>query len=278
MTLHYLRYMNSSSFFQALFWWRKSFTFIREHKLLHYFLYPLIVAVVLFAYSISWTSDLVEYMMQFAYQWTGEPMDNPGDDWKQWAGFIGDSVLRGVLWIFSLLLMWKISKYTTLILMSPLLSLLSARVDSLLTGVNSPFSIGQLLKDMIRGIALSVRNLCAELFFIIILGLLNILFALFFPVLDIVFSPLSLILSFLIGSYYSGGAIIDYALENKRFSYRSTLKFLRENKSLAIGFGAIYSLLFRIPFLGIALAIVTCTVGSSMLIHEWEKSGKLNAR
>ncbi len=270
--------MNSSAFLQAFFWWRKSFSFIRKNKLMHYILYPLIVAIVLFVYSISWTSDLVDYLMKFLYDWTGQPSENPGEDWIQWAAFIGDSMLRGILWIFSLLIMWKISKYSTLILMSPLLSLLSAKVDGILTGVDAPFSLAQLFKDMVRGIALSIRNLLAELFFVIGLGLLNIFIALFFPILDIALSPISLVLSFLIGCYYSGGAIVDYALENKRFSYKSTLKFLRENKSIAIGFGAIYTVLFRIPFIGIALAIVTCTVGSSMLIHEWDKNGKLNVQ
>lgn len=268
----YFRLMNKHGFATAFAFWRRSFSFVSHHKLSHFYIYPLVFSIILFLFSISLSSDLVNYLMSLVYERTGLPSASSQFNWE----LVADSILRFILWFFSLLLMWKIGKYINLICMSPILSLLSARVQSILSGSDEPFSMAQLLKDMIRGIAISSRNLFLELLFLVVIAFLNVVLAIIFPFADFIFSPLSIVLSFLISCYYTGSAICDYALENKRFSYHQTIDFFSNHKSMAIGFGLIYSLLFKIPFIGFSLAIVSCTVGSTLMLNQGEKSHRIN--
>jgi CysZ protein len=154
------------------------------------------------------------------------------------------------------------------------MSLLAVRTEEIITGVSSPFELGQLFKDIIRGVALSLRNLFMELILNAGLFAVNVVVAFLFAPLDIILSPLSFVISMGISAYYSGFSTIDYALENRRYSFNQSIAFMRKNKGLAIGNGLMYTLLYRIPILGVAVCTITSTVSGTMIVCD-EKYNKI---
>jgi len=128
-----------------------------------------------------------------------------------------------------------ISGFFLLILMSPVFSMISEEVMQKLAGKSYKFSFTQLLKDMIRGIKITLRNLLYE--YVVIAVISIILY--FLPHHDII-SLSAKVLIFFISSYFYGFSLIDYTLENYRYNYKASVVFVRSHLGLAIGLGSIY--------------------------------------
>lgn len=147
-----------------------------------------------------------------------------------------------VFWVVKILF-WFISgtfsKYVLLIVLSPLFALLSEMADEKLTGQKFPFSLPQLLKDILRGIMISLRNMFIE--FGIIIGCFII--TLIFPPMIIATTPLLLIVSW----YFTGFSLMDYNTERYRYKVSDSVRFIRNNKGLTIGIGCVYWLFMSIP-------------------------------
>jgi len=54
-------------------------------------------------------------------------------------------------------------------------------------------------------------------------------------------------LTFFIGFFYYGFSFIDYINERRRLEVHESIFFIRQHRGLAIGIGAIYSLLILVP-------------------------------
>ena len=146
-------------------------------------------------------------------------------------------------WIFKLMF-WFISgtfsKYLTIITMSPLFSLLSQTIESQTQGTVYPFQLIQFLKDILRGVQISIRNMLLEY---ICLGL-GFLMTLIFPPLAFVTVPFLFILS----CYFIGFTMLDYNFERHQMTIRQSIKFTRQNSGLACGIGLVYLVICWIPF------------------------------
>ncbi len=132
-------------------------------------------------------------------------------------------------------------KYVLLIILSPVFALLSEKTEEKLTGKSFPFSAKQLVKDIIRGIAISLRNMLLEYFFIFSCFIV----CLFFPPLFFVTTPFLLFL----GWYFVGFALIDYNCERHKFGVSQSIQLIRKNKGYACGIGFTYSFFLALPFL-----------------------------
>lgn len=139
----------------------------------------------------------------------------------------------------------SVYKYIILILMSPLLALMSERVENILTGKNYPFNWFDFLHDVVRGILLAIRNLVVELVLICLVFVLG-----FIPILNLI-APALL---FYISSYYYGFSMLDYSNERKRFSIKQSIHFISMQRGVAFGNGAVFYLLLLIPFIGWIIA------------------------
>lgn len=248
--------------------WRKSWSFIRQNGLSHFFIYPILVSIILFLATTRIIKFLVDYLIHWITSYIGVAEGDMFDSFTNFFTQLGTSIVEFAAWGLSLVIFWKISKYVTLAIMSPVMSLLASRAQEKITGETQPFNIQQFISDIGRGIALSIRNLFAELGMNLILFLLNVMVGFIFAPLDIILSPLSWVISLLISAYYSGFSTMDYAMENQRFSYSKSVRFIRKNSGLAVGNGLPYSLLFRIPFIGPSIVIVTCTVAGVLLLND----------
>jgi len=236
-----------------------------EKGLWHYFLYPILVWGLVWLGSIWLFAQLAEYISA----WVNNQLDvNSIPDSGSWLSFAKPfltgyfSLILG--WVLKLLF-WMVSgtlmKYVLLILLSPLFSLLSESIEEKLTGKKYPFNGLQLLKDIFRGIGVSLRNMFLEYLFIAVCFLLTILF----PPLVILTAPFLLFVSW----YYIGFTMLDYNFERHRMSISQSAAFTRQHKGTAIGIGMVYAFFMILPlFMGIFFGPVLAVSGATLCFLE----------
>jgi CysZ protein len=241
----------SSHFDAAKFAWK--------HKLGWYFSIPLILSIILTVggFFSMWKfgkmagDELRDYFRPLL------PGNNDGI-FSFLAGGIA-TVLGWIITFLLFLLMIKLLRYIILIVISPLLALVSQRTDEILTGKKYPFEFNQFMKDIMRGITVSMRNMLFEL-----LIFLGTLFISWIPVLDLLCIPIIV----LTGWYFLGLNMMDYTFERRRMKISEGTGFTRKHKGLAMGNGLVYSLLLYIPFLGFTFGPVLSVIAATIATVE----------
>ena len=150
-------------------------------------------------------------------------------DWGQKAVAMMGSVLGGIIVAGSGLLVYK---HAVLVLSAPFMSPLSEKVEQhLLGGTHTiQFSVSQMISDLIRGSKIAIRNITREIFYLLVLLLFGLI-----PFL----SPFTAILIILVQAFYAGFGNIDYTLE-RHYNVRSSIRFVRRNRGLALGNGLVF--------------------------------------
>lgn len=132
----------------------------------------------------------------------------------------------------------KFALYIVVVILAPMLSLLSERVEELITGNRYPFQIKQLIHDVKRGAKIALRNILWEYFFIVlVLGLAS-----FFDGTVRVVIIFSIPMFF--GFYFYGFSFIDYVNERRRLNIQQSIYFVSKHRGLAFAIGSIYSVFF----------------------------------
>lgn len=247
----------------------KAMDFIFKHGLWKYFIFTLIIALGLFTavfYGIEWITAQLNVWL---FGWVGNFLP----DVSEW-GWFGDVIAwfsDSAAWIVKLLMkvaFWflflSIYKFAMLMLLSPILALVSEKVEKILTGKEYPFAFNRFLKDILRGIGLSFRNMIIETGFLLLFFIVS-----FIPVIGTI---VSLVAMFIISSYFYGFSMMDYTNERRRLSINDSIHFIRTHKGIAIGIGTIFSLCFIIPVIGTLVAPLVAPVWSvvaaTIAIHE----------
>ncbi len=132
------------------------------------------------------------------------------------------------------------SGFLLLLILSPVFSLVSEKLMHILSGKTYKFSSSQLLKDIFRGIKITLRNLVYEYFYVLIITLI-----LWILPENPIISSIGLLLNILIVSYFYGFSLLDYALENYRIGYNQSVDFVRNHPGIAVGLGLLYTLLIN---------------------------------
>ena len=207
----------------------KGIRFLITHKLYWFALFPLI----LFGgvYWLGLYFEEVELEM-------GQEMFKSATDIE---------TLRGVTWMTVKMLFFdslhliftKFTLYIVVIILSPLLALLSERIEKILTGNQYKFSLKQLINDIKRGMQIALRNIFWEYFFIVIILGVASFFGGGTTKSIIIFS-----LPIAIGFYFYGFAFIDYVNERRRLNIQQSVYFVSKHRGLAIAIGSIYSIFF----------------------------------
>ena len=200
----------------------KAFQFIIEHKLYWYVGIPAVLMLGIYE---------VGYLIQ---QHTPETTATNMNEivWYMLGLFIEISIA---------LLLMRFAKYLVVIILSPLLSHLSQKVEYTLTGNVYTFSLKQLLDDVKRGFSIAIRNMMWEYFFFIIVYMVVKL-----GWKNAEDSPLFYLI-FVIGFFYYGFAFLDYINERLRLNMDQSVQFARRNRGLAIAIGSIYSMMIWVP-------------------------------
>lgn len=245
--------------------------FVAKHKMWAYFVVPLILSVILVAvgfFSIWSIGDGVrDLFMEYVSPYTESSNEDDSAILSFLAWLLG-SILGFIFKIILILLVLKFLRYAILIIISPVLALASERVDEIMSGKEYPFEFGQFIKDVFRGIAVSLRNMLFET--LIFLGVLLISWI---PVVNLAGTAFLM----LIGWYFLGFNMMDYTHERRRMSISQGKHFTRRHKGMAMGNGMVYTILLYIPFLGFTIAPVLSVIAATIATLEKLEEKKVSA-
>lgn len=206
-------------------------------------LLSILVAGLILAWGLSTVDDISAWTMGiYPFEW-------------------GREVVTGIMEWFSGALMVIIClfvfRYIVMIIASPFMGTLSEKVESIMTG-RPPAKVppGQMVKDIVRGIRIALRNIIREVLVTIILTLAGF-------IIPVIGSVVSTVLVFVVQAYFAGFGNIDYTLERKKFTIKDSVAFVNTNRGMAIGNGAGWLVLMLIPVLGWFLAPVLGTVAAT---------------
>ncbi|MEP7269670.1 MAG: EI24 domain-containing protein [Saprospiraceae bacterium] len=140
-----------------------------------------------------------------------------------------------------------IYKYVILVLLSPILSSLSRRIEEAVAGYSMSYNAESdetAIKDFIRASFFGIRKFSKEILFTV-----GFLFLGIIPVLNYLIAPLI----FIIQSMYVGFCTMDFSL-NRYFSVANSSDFIRKNLGISIGIGIVFMILILIPIVGLFFA------------------------
>ncbi len=172
---------------------------------------------------------------------------------------MGGIMVRIVLVFFY----FSLFKYLFLIIGAPLFAYLSEKTASILENKDFPFSFGQFLKDILRGIRLAIRNTFWQTIYIISIIILSL-----FPLVGWI-TPLIVLF---VECYYFGFSMLDYNSERNKLSYSESINFINKNKGLAIGNGIVFYGMHLVPVIGWMFAPCYAVIAGTLSLHT--KFGK----
>ncbi len=254
----------------------RAFSLLFEKGLWPYIFYPLLIWMAIWVATLYGFIALADYFTNLIKPYLN--LENVGNN-IEWLAFIKPKLSGAfgfiILWILKLVF-WFIgsvfSKYLLLIFLSPLFSLLSERTEEKLADTKFPFHFIQFIKNIFRGIFMSIRNFFMEL----IIGFGLWMISIFIPPLFFITFPLGII----IGWYFTGFSIMDYNCERHQFNIKNSIQFVKKNRGYAIGIGCVYCVFMTLPTLtgdligimfGPTLAVIGATI-SFLQIRKKEVS------
>lgn len=171
-----------------------------------------------------------------------------------------------VVWLLGMLFYFSLFKYFWLIVGSPVFAWLSEKTESLLTGRSYEFSFSQLVKDIIRGVRISGRNLLWQTVYFIALFFISLI-----PVIGwgVPFFAL------LIEAYYFGFSMLDYSLERKGATVGSSIRNIGAHKGLAIGNGIVFYAMHALPVVGWLLAPAYAVMAATITMMDNDNMGNI---
>lgn len=235
----------------------KAHQFIMQHKLWKWILVPGILYCILFmtgSYFVwGYSGEFVEYLFNLL----------PIKVWIQdlessWVSFFFILLAFSIRIVF-LLLYFSYYKYLFLILGSPLFAYLSEKTEAILERRDFPFSMQQFMKDMARGIRLSLRNALYQT--VAVLGLIVLSFI---PVLGWI-TPL---FAFVIECYFYGFSMMDYSCERHQLTTKESITFIKAHRGIALGNGAVFYLLMFIPLIGWVMAPSYAVIAATIHLSD----------
>ncbi len=235
-------------FFRGIGTYFLTFDILSRYKLWSWVILPGLLSLLLGGATIwaglSVIDEAADWVISiWPYDW--------GTEVVEWASMI----LVGMLVVILVLL---VIKYLVIVLAAPFVGILSEKVEARLTGKPVPeASFGQVLKDILRGLRLALRNIVREILYTLVITVLGLL-------VPIVGQILSAILIFFIQAYYAGFGNVDPTLERRRYNLKESVNFASSYRWLMVGNGAGFLLLLLVPVLGLVLAPGLGTVAATI--------------
>ncbi|MBI1224125.1 MAG: coproporphyrinogen III oxidase [Bacteroidetes bacterium] len=218
---------------------------INQYGLWRFVLFPGLLSVLLgiSIFMLAWgLSDNIGAILDNLWIW----------DWGKNVVAQLTQVLGGIL---VLLIGMLVFKQLVMVVSSPIMSVLSEKVENQLvgrkTGVN--YSMQNIVSDLLRGLKIAIRNIIREIGATLLLLLLSLI-----PI----FAPFTIVLIFIVQAYYAGFGNLDFTLE-RHYRYRESIKFVQKNRLLAIGNGTVFMFLLY-TLIGLLIALPLSTVAATI--------------
>ncbi len=234
--------------------------FIGKHRLWKWIILPGLFYTVIFCVGIYFFFISSNVAVSYLSNLIGV------DRWlqQQKSEFLSFLFVMGGIMVRLILVFFYFSlfKYLFIIVGSPLFAYLSEKTEAILDGKDYPFNFFQLLKDIIRGIRLALRNTFWQTVYTI-----SILILSFVPVLGWI-AP---IMAVFIECYYFGFSMLDYNCERLKLSPAESVKFIGKHRGLAVGNGIIFYAMHLIPFIGWVLAPAYAVIAATLSLYQQQK-------
>jgi CysZ protein len=232
-------------FFEGITSYGKAIKHISSYRMWGYVLVPGLISVLLGAaiFGLSWVlSDNVGGLIENLWRW-------------EWGHEIVAKIAQMFGGLLVFLLGMIIFKQLVMVVSAPIMSILSEKVENQLVGKDSGvrISLKQIISDIVRGLKIALRNIFREIGATLLLLLFGLI-----PV----FTPFSTILIFVLQAYYAGFGNLDFMLE-RHYRFRDSVKFVQNNRLLAIGNGAVFMLMLY-TFVGFLFALPLGTVAATI--------------
>lgn len=228
-------------------------TFIRRHNLWKWIIIPGIIYMIMFCVSMYFFGKSASFVIEFISIKTGV---------RVWVEGMRSSIaqflftLAGMmLWLVLMLFYFSLFKYLWLIVGSPIFAWLSEKTEAIIEGKDYPFNMAQLLKDVVRGIGIAVRNTLWQSVYLVCFIILS-----FIPVVGLAVPVFALLLE----CYYYGFSMLDYSCERHKLSVAESVDFIGKRKGLAIANGLLFYLMHLIPIVGWVLAPAYSVIAATL--------------
>ncbi|HEY8387991.1 MAG TPA: EI24 domain-containing protein [Parasegetibacter sp.] len=231
--------------------------FIRKHKLWKLVIIPGLTYAILFLLGMYFfwnsTNDAVTYISNLLglQKWLIK-MEN---SFLNFLFILGELIVRLILVFFY----FSLFKYLFLIIGSPFFAYLSEKTEAIIEGKEYPFSFKQLLKDIVRGIKLALRNTLWQTVYTITILILS-----FIPVAGWI-TPL---IALFFECYYYGFSMLDYSCERRKMSAGESVEFIARHKGLAIGNGLVFYVMHSFILVGWILAPTYAVVAATLSLYN----------
>lgn len=231
--------------------------FIRKHLLWKWIVIPGILYMILFCIGMYFFWNSSDKAVSYFSEIIGI------DKWlhRQHSAALSFLFVMGGIMVRLILVFFYFSlfKYLFLVIGSPVFAYLSEKTESIIEGKETPFSSAQMLKDMVRGIRLALRNCFWQTVYTI-----SILILSFVPIVGWI-TP---VISGLVECYYYGFSMLDYSCERHKLSPVESIAFIGKRRGLAMGNGLVFYLMHFIPFLGWVLAPSYAVVAATISLYH----------
>ena len=235
--------------------------FIIKHKLWKWIVIPGLIYTILFLGGIYlfWVSS--NSAIEFILIQTGVKswLERMQDSWVNFLFIVGQIIFRLVLLLFY----FSLFKFLFLIIGSPVFAYLSEKTESIMEGKDFPFSLRQLLKDILRGVRIALRNLLWQTVYVV-----SILIVSFIPV----FGWVAPLVALMVECYYFGFSMLDYSSERNKLSAAQSIEFIGRHKGLAIGNGLVFYVMHLVPFAGWIFAPSYAVIAATLSLLSARRS------
>jgi CysZ protein len=240
----------------------RAHTFIRHHKLWKWIIIPGIFYMILFCVSMFLFGKSATSIIEFISIKIGV---------RPWveslhsriAGFL--FTVAGIMfWLILMLFYFSLFKYVWLIVGSPIFAFLSEKTEAIIEGKQFASNFSLLLKDIIRGIKLSLRKTLWQSVYLVALTILS-----FIPVVGWAVPVFAL----LIECYYYGFSMLDYSFERHQLSVAESSHYIGQRKGLAIANGMLFYLMHLIPIVGWIFAPAYSVIAATLSISDYNTAG-----
>lgn len=245
----------------------RAFGFALSNRMGWMFLVPILLWVLLAFGLYAVLEGPVERLSDWVALKLEIPVEAGAEDWwsdaKAFFNGARELIVGILLKLAVAYLLFVANKYIVLILLSPLLAYASERTEEILTGRTFPFSWGQLMRDALRGALIALRNGIMELAITVGIWFLT----LFVPLL----APISFVLLFIVSAYFYGFSMVDYVFERRRMRIGESVKAANNRLGAVLANGALFSLVMKLPLLGVMFAPVMASVGAVLATVKKEQ-------
>ena len=237
----------------------KAHRFIKKNRLWKWILIPGIIYAILFVLGIYYFWHSVSFIIDYFFSVVGIKawFAKVNARWLQFIFLFGQLILQLVLMLFY----FSCFKYFFLIAGSPLFAYLSEKTDAILNGRTYSFSLQKLLKDILRGIIISLRNFFWQTVYTIGILLLGII-----PV----FGWITPLLALFNECFYFGFAMLDYTNERKGRSASESIDLVNRHKGLAVGNGMVFFGMHLLPVIGWVIAPAYAIIAATISLQTEE--------